>query len=187
MIFVDFGLLRSPHLLKERWRHTDNSWNDGKFWQSFLSNFHKRFFIFFHVFYVLAFLFLSERLLHLWVLCRRLRVVWSTVAVEPATLVQYTCRLYCLLSFKVVFRSLVSCGRQFTLHSCLIFHYTSNKAYQPRRQTASKGECPRRQKRTGKMSVGEIVRGGVSRGNVLHSLGHIINSGLTDDTDIMKH
>ena len=33
----------------------DNSWIDGKFWQSFLSNVHKRLFYFFHVFYVLTF------------------------------------------------------------------------------------------------------------------------------------
>jgi len=59
MIFTDCGLLRSPYckisylLAEERWRHTDNSWIDGKFWQTFVSNVHKRFFyIFFPRFYV---------------------------------------------------------------------------------------------------------------------------------------
>ena len=53
--FIDFGLLRSPYckisylLAEERRRHTDNSWIDGTFWQSFLSNVHKSF-LFFHIF-----------------------------------------------------------------------------------------------------------------------------------------
>ena len=70
MIFIDFGLLRSPYckLAEKQWRHTDlvirvkiwqptydsvcedNSWIHGKCRQRFLSNVYKRFFYFFHVF-----------------------------------------------------------------------------------------------------------------------------------------
>jgi len=52
MIFIDFGLLRSPYckisylLAEERWRHADNSWIDGKFWQSFFIKRSQTFFIF---------------------------------------------------------------------------------------------------------------------------------------------
>ena len=54
------------------WRHLRKHFNTCKFWHSFLSNVYKRFLLIFPTFLkdFNVFLFLSERLLHLWTMVR---------------------------------------------------------------------------------------------------------------------